>query len=240
MSVGVTLVAGLGLLVALVLAGGSVRLAMQGGLDSVDLSPRKGSLLLGLQGIGITVVVGGPAVVGMVFWELTPETIGLSESAIAFPLGIGVGCVSFGVFVVSKKPFEAAGLSFSQPFGDAMPKTGREMGWYTGGIAVASSGEELVFRGALIGAMAPLLSVSPWLLIIPSAILFGLAHADRGSGHIVVLTLLGLGWGTLFVISGLIAAAIAHAVTNVLYVFYLGFVTNEKSPNDSHKQGAST
>ncbi|MFC7073354.1 CPBP family intramembrane glutamic endopeptidase [Halovenus rubra] len=239
MSLGVTIVAGLGLLVALALAGGSVHLATQGGLNSVSLSAKKASILLGVQGLGITVVVGSPAVVGMAFWELAPETIGLNESVIALPLGIGVGCASFGVFVGVKTPFEAAGLSFSQPFEDAMPKTGWEMGCYAGGIAVASSAEELLFRGSLIGAMAAILSVSPWLLIVPSAILFGFAHADRGSGHIVVLTLLGIGWGILFVFSGLVAAAIAHVVTNGLYVFYLGFVTNDKSTNDSHEQGTS-
>ena len=80
---------------------------------------------------------------------------------------------------------------------------------------LSSLGEELLFRGLL----------APWLGVIGSALLFGLAHQIRGPSRWVWAgwaTLVGLGLGGLFAATGsLLGPLIAHAVVNAKNLSYL-------------------
>jgi membrane protease YdiL (CAAX protease family) len=80
---------------------------------------------------------------------------------------------------------------------------------------LSSLGEELLFRGLL----------APWLGVIGSALLFGLAHQIRGPSRWVWAgwaTVVGLGLGALFAATGsLVGPLIAHAVVNAKNLSYL-------------------
>lgn len=93
-------------------------------------------------------------------------------------------------------------------------------GWFTlfvGVLPVVAVAEELLFRGALIGASTTGLAVPAWLAVGVSSLVFGTAHGAQGKGGIVVTALLGVGLGGVFLVSGsLVTAAVAHYVVNAL------------------------
>lgn len=80
---------------------------------------------------------------------------------------------------------------------------------------LSSLGEELLFRGLL----------TPWIGVIPAAILFGLAHQMKGPSRWVWIgwaTVVGLGLGAIFALTGsLVGPLIAHAVVNAVNLAYL-------------------
>lgn len=80
---------------------------------------------------------------------------------------------------------------------------------------LSSLGEELLFRGLL----------TPLLGVVPSGILFGLAHQMRGPSRWVWVgwaTGVGVGLGALFAATGsLVGPLLAHAVVNAVNLSYL-------------------
>jgi len=81
--------------------------------------------------------------------------------------------------------------------------------------ALSSLGEELLFRGLLM----------PWLGLLPSAVLFGLAHQVPGRSRWVWVgwaTAVGLGLGAIFALTGsLVGPLLAHALVNAVNLAYL-------------------
>jgi membrane protease YdiL (CAAX protease family) len=80
---------------------------------------------------------------------------------------------------------------------------------------LSSLGEELLFRGLL----------TPWIGVIPAALLFGLAHQMKGPSRWVWAgwaTVVGLGLGAIFALTGsLVGPLLAHAVVNAVNLAYL-------------------
>lgn len=80
---------------------------------------------------------------------------------------------------------------------------------------LSSLGEELLFRGLLV----------PWLGVIASAVLFGLAHQIRGPSRwvwIVWATVVGLAFGSIFAATGsLLGPLVAHAMINAVNLAFL-------------------
>jgi membrane protease YdiL (CAAX protease family) len=80
---------------------------------------------------------------------------------------------------------------------------------------LSSLGEELLFRGLL----------TPWIGVIPGALLFGLAHQMKGPSRWVWAgwaTAVGLGLGAIFALTGsLVGPLLAHAVVNAVNLVYL-------------------
>lgn len=77
--------------------------------------------------------------------------------------------------------------------------------------------EELLFRGALVGALAAGYGVSPWLLAAVSSVLFGLGHGAQGRAGVFVAGLLGLALAAALVLTGsLLVPLVAHYVANAL------------------------
>ena len=62
---------------------------------------------------------------------------------------------------------------------------------YWGGIALVALSEELVFRGAFPGLIARA-GGSPWVALLASSAVFGLAHWSLGVGSILQTALVGL------------------------------------------------
>lgn len=84
-------------------------------------------------------------------------------------------------------------------------------------LPLVAVGEELLFRAALIGAVSVGFSVSPWPLVVLSAIVFGLGHGVQGRGGVVVTGGLGLALGAAFVLTNDLSVVIAaHYVVNAL------------------------
>ncbi len=80
---------------------------------------------------------------------------------------------------------------------------------------LSSLGEELLFRGLL----------TPWIGVVPAAILFGLAHQMKGPSRWVWAawaTVVGLSLGAIFALTGsLVGPLLAHAVVNAVNLVYL-------------------
>jgi len=80
---------------------------------------------------------------------------------------------------------------------------------------LSSLGEELLFRGVL----------TSWLGVVPSAVLFGLAHQMRGPSRWVWVgwaTAVGLALGAIFAATGsLLGPLLAHAVINAVNLSFL-------------------
>ena len=84
-------------------------------------------------------------------------------------------------------------------------------------LPIVAGVEELLFRGALIGALAAGFPVSPWLLAVLSSVAFGLGHGLQGSGGVLVTGVLGFALAAAFVITGsLWVAIVAHYLVNAL------------------------
>lgn len=81
-------------------------------------------------------------------------------------------------------------------------------------IAVA---EELLFRGALVGALAIGFGLSPWLLVAVSSLAFGAAHTAQGPVGVAVAALFGVVLGAAFVLTGdLLVVIVAHATVDAI------------------------
>jgi len=191
--------------------------ALRGDWDAEDIDPdprevaRSLSFIFGIPALGFLAVAGGLIVLG----ELAPATIGLAdpgfiETILGIPLGIGVYCSAWIVVLT----FRRVGVEFSE-FSNLHPQTLSGLSWYTAGLSVQASAEEVFFRGGLVGAGAIVLGVSAWYLVVPFAVMFGLGHAGRGAGGILVTTVSGVLFGAVFVTFGLLPAALAHVTNNI-------------------------
>lgn len=111
------------------------------------------------------------------------------------------------------------GVTYSEALRDALePRTTWEhVVLYIGALPAVAVGEELLFRGALIGGIATGFDVSPWFPAIGSSALFGYAHSAQGRAGVVVTGVLGLLLAGVFIVTdSLLAAVIAHYVVNAL------------------------
>lgn len=227
MNVGAAVASGAGLLAALVMIGIAWLKSRGDGAETedLDLSPRQFLLVTVSVFGGVGAVVALAIGVGTVFFDLSAATVGLGDPSLR-SAGVGVlaGVLIAGVHKGLVRLLKAVGLTFTELYGEMVPETVPGLGWYAAGIGVQASAEEVVFRAALVGVPAALFGVSPWLFVVPAAILFGVAHTGRGSGSVVSTALVGILWGGLFVTWGLVAAAVAHAVNNTVAVAYYGLI----------------
>ena len=77
--------------------------------------------------------------------------------------------------------------------------------------------EELLFRAALVGALAAGFPVSPWLLAALSSVAFGLGHGLQGPAGVVVTGVLGFVLAGAFILTGsLWVVVVAHYLLNAL------------------------
>lgn len=84
-------------------------------------------------------------------------------------------------------------------------------------IPVIAVSEELLFRGALVGALAVGFDLSPWVLVAISSLAFGAAHTAQGSIGVIVTTFFGAILGGAFVLTGdLLVVIVAHALVDVV------------------------
>ncbi|WP_372480396.1 lysostaphin resistance A-like protein [Halomicrobium sp. HM KBTZ05] len=184
------------------------------------LSP--GALLANVvvtQGLFGAVVVGAA-----VYFSIPPWALGIPETALARGLpGVAVG-IGFGVTLWLAN--EAAG-AIADATGAGYDEAVRELlapdsvrGWVLLlGVALPTVAvvEEVVFRGAAIGALAAGFSLSPWLLAVVSSVVFGAAHGAQGKVGMLVTGGLGLALAAGYVLTNsLLVVVVAHYLVNAL------------------------
>jgi membrane protease YdiL (CAAX protease family) len=195
-------------------------------ITGVELSGRgrAGGLSTGVLLVNVAFSQGvfGVLVLGAAWFTQVPASaLGISfEVAAALPevaLGIAIGLALYaanaGVAVVAG----AAGVSFDSGLRDLLtPETPAGWALLLGVVLPVVAGvEELLFRGALIGAMSVGFDVSPWLLAVASSAAFALGHGAQGRAGIAVTGFLGFALAAAFVLSGsLLTVIVAHYVVN--------------------------
>jgi len=133
--------------------------------------------------------------------------------------GAVVGLALFVASVVATRVLSRAGVTYSEALRDALePRTTNEaIALYGVALPAVSVGEELLFRGALVGASTAGFDVSPWLPAVGSSALFGYAHSAQGTAGVVATGVLGLVLAGLFIVTdSLLAVVVAHYVVNAL------------------------
>jgi membrane protease YdiL (CAAX protease family) len=90
----------------------------------------------------------------------------------------------------------------------------------------ASIPEEVIYRGFLIERLEPLFAgsrLTTLFAVLAQSLLFGLVHFQWGAGGIIVATIMGLVWGTAFILCGrnLWIVIIAHSMGHVALVTQL-------------------
>jgi len=84
-------------------------------------------------------------------------------------------------------------------------------------LPIVAGAEELLFRGALIGALAFGIDLPVALLVVGSSILFGAGHSAQGGLGVAATAAMGLVLGAAFVVTGSLAVVVvAHYAVNAL------------------------
>ncbi len=97
---------------------------------------------------------------------------------------------------------------------DMLPSTPREFATYPIAAIVASTSEELLYRGYLVGLFAS--AIGPFAAVLGSSVLFGVGHLYQGAMGVVRTCAIGLLFAIGLVIThSLWWLVIAHAVANL-------------------------
>ena len=177
-----------------------------------------GTLLLNVavsQGLFGVVLVGAA-------WLANVPPAALGVEAVTLPtLGVGValGLALFGANELGQRVADAAGIEYAEGLRELLTPDSAG-GWAVLLLVVLptiAGFEELLFRGALVGALAVGFDVSPWLLAAGSTVAFAVGHGAQGPGGILVTGILGGVLAAAFVLTGsLLVVVVAHYLVNAL------------------------
>jgi membrane protease YdiL (CAAX protease family) len=168
--------------------------------------------------------------VGAWLTEVPPAALGLDGSAVGpshLAVAVGLGVVLYVANEVGSALGERTGLGGEEALREALaPET--RAGWLfllVVVLPIIAGFEELLFRGALVGALAVGFGVSPWALAALSSVAFALGHGAQGAGGVVVTGVLGFALAAAFVLTGsLVVVVVAHYLVNALaFVVHEGF-----------------
>lgn len=134
-------------------------------------------------------------------------------------LGIALGIGLYLANEASVLVFDRLGIGYSDALRGALAPSSIG-GWALLLIVVLpviAGVEELLFRAALIGGLEASLGISPWILVVLSAVFFAVGHGIQGMGGVLVTGTLGLILGLAFVLTNsLLLVIVAHYVVNAL------------------------
>lgn len=189
------------------------------GTTSPDEVPLSGATLLANVAATHGAIV---AVVSLGAWyfRIPPTALGLAGAtwpAVASGVGLGLG-LWVGTEAATRVG-HAAGLAYDEHLRRLLAPTS-PIGWLALlGVALplVAVSEELLFRGAVIGATAAGFGASPWVLAGVSATLFGLGHGAQGRLGIAVAAVMGLAMALAYVLTGsLLVVILGHYVVNAM------------------------
>lgn len=171
------------------------------------------------QGLILAILAGG-----MVAFDVPWRAAGLAArtpdmTLEAIPLGLGLGIALWLASEAAGRVADIAGVAYDERLRERLAPDSA-FGWVTLFVIVlplVAAGEELLFRGALIGVTAAGFGLSPWLLAGVSTVAFALGHGAQGPAGIVATGLLGAVLAVAFVLTGsLLVVIVAHYVVNAL------------------------
>lgn len=179
-----------------------------------------------LLNVGLSQGLFGLLLLGSVWFTSVPlAAIGLditdptSVGSVALGIGIVTGCGLYAINAVGAAGARALGHEYDQRLRELLtPET--TTGWIIllGGILpIIASFEELLFRGALIGALSTGFSLSPWILVGVSSVAFAVGHGAQGRIGILITGMLGFALAAVFVLTNsLLVVIVAHYLVNAL------------------------
>lgn len=142
-----------------------------------------------------------------------------TTTAAAAATGAALGAALYVANELGAAAGERAGLSGSEALREALAPDSA-LGWTAllGVVLPVIAGfEELLFRGALIGALHAGFGVSPWALAVGSSVAFGLGHGAQGPVGVAVTGTLGFALAAAFVLTeSLLVVVVAHYAVNAL------------------------
>lgn len=180
----------------------------------------RGSLYLNAaasQGVMLAALVGVIVVTGveMVTFNL-PGAIALTQ---AIALGVGLGLVLAVGNLGMQATLDRQGVTYDDSL-RALLSPDSLLEWIVllGVVLPIVAGfEELLFRGALIGAIQAGFGVSPWLLAVLSSIVFAAGHGLQGRGGLFAAGMLGIILAVAFILTeSLVVVIVAHYVINAV------------------------
>lgn len=193
-----------------------------GSVSSSPAPPEPGSMSPGVllgnvaftHGAFAVFLLGAVVLFGIPWWSLG---VGTEPVSTGVGLGVGLGVVLFALNQV--------GVVTAGRFGFAPDEYLRELiapdslvGWVVllGLVLPIVAGfEELLFRGAIVGAVSVGFETSPWVLAVVSSVAFALAHETQGRLGMLVTGLLGGALAVAFIVTGdLVVVVVAHYVVN--------------------------
>jgi membrane protease YdiL (CAAX protease family) len=168
------------------------------------------------QGLLLGVLVGG-----MFAFDVPWIAVGLGHVTLDRTLAIGLG-LGIGLWLAGEavgRVADAAGIGYDERLRERLaPET--LPGWaglFGLALPLVALAEELLFRGAVIGATAAGFGVSPWLLAGISSVAFALGHGAQGRVGVMATGLLGAALAVAFVLTErLLVVVAAHYVVNAL------------------------
>jgi len=96
-----------------------------------------------------------------------------------------------------------------------LPQNDRDYRSFIGVSITAGIVEEIIYRGFVFWYLAQIMPM--WAVIVVSSVAFGLAHSYQGAGGVMRVTLVGLAFGGLYVLSGSIwLPIIGHVLVDIL------------------------
>lgn len=96
-----------------------------------------------------------------------------------------------------------------------LPQSDRDLRQFIAVSITAGIVEEIIYRGFVFWYLAPLMPI--WAVIAVSSVAFGLGHSYQGVGGMIRVTIIGLAFGALYVLTGSIWLPIlAHAILDAL------------------------
>ena len=162
---------------------------------------------------------------------LVPAFAGWRWVALALGLAGSLFMV-WQMFTALRDPAELAKIRAKMGDLSALaPQTGAEHRAFNLVAVTAGICEEILYRGILLGALAPVLGL--WQAVVLSSIVFGMGHAYQGLAGILKTGLVGLVMALLTVFSGsLLAAIVLHAVIDLTSGRMLGAALRAAPPED--------
>jgi membrane protease YdiL (CAAX protease family) len=154
------------------------------------------------------------------FAQRPPSALGLGPvTAPSVGAGLAVGVGLYAASGAATAAADRLGIEYDERLRDLLAPDGPAE-WALMLLVilpVVAGAEELLFRGALIGALGAGFGLPIPVLVVASSILFGAGHSAQGALGVVATAAMGLVLGTAFVLTGSLAAVVvAHYVVNAL------------------------
>ncbi|KAB1189140.1 MULTISPECIES: CPBP family intramembrane glutamic endopeptidase [Haloferax] len=166
-------------------------------------------------------VLGAFLAVGAWYTGIPAAALGLSTGDLPTKVGIGIalGLALYGANRLGSTLSRQFGFTPDEALRESLTPESRA-GWVLllfVALPLIAGFEELLFRGALVGAVAVGFDVSPWLMAAVSSAAFGAGHSAQGRLGIIVTGLLGFVLAAAFVLTeSLLVVVVAHYLVNAL------------------------